>query len=69
MKRWRFLLLPIVSALYWGACIRIDSPRIAHLPGWELDVRAAICGMCIVISMLLVPSVMKGFFEKDGADE
>lgn len=63
MRRWRLVALPIMSALYWGSCIHPDSPRLKSMPGWELDVRMALCGMCVTISMVLLTSIGRDFFK------
>jgi hypothetical protein len=39
------------------------------MPGWERDLRAAICGMCVVISMLLLTSMGRNLFSKEHSDD
>lgn len=62
MKRWRSILLPIISGLYWASCVHPEGARVKEMPGWELDIRAAICGMCVVISTLLLVSMTRDHF-------
>ena len=65
MKRWRMIVLPIVSAVYWGSCVQPDGKRIQSMAGWERDVRAAICGMCVVVSLLLLTSIGREIFSEE----
>jgi hypothetical protein len=43
--------------------------RIDSMPGLERDLRAAICGMCVVISMLLLTSMGRNLFSKEHSDD
>lgn len=51
-KSKRFLLLlPVLSALYWGSCY---EPTNQLLPRMERDVRSAICSLCVSMFALIL---------------
>lgn len=48
-------LIPVLSAVYWGSCRTDAGCRMAvgGPPGMS-DERAAICGLCLALALLLV---------------
>lgn len=49
-------LLPLCSALYWGACF---DPYVAKLSQRERDIRAGLCALCLGIAVLVVAAESK----------
>lgn len=70
MSRWRAVMLPILSGLYWAACTAPGGERVNAMPGWERDLRAALCGMCVASSILLLTSIGRNLFkDEEWSDE
>jgi hypothetical protein len=56
--------LPLLSSLYWYACVDPTDLKVTKMPRSELDARWAACGFAASLILLIVGRQLWAFSEK-----